>query len=400
MQNTRLIDTDLVYVGASDRKLALFENVYPIPRGVSYNSYLLLDEKTVLFDTTDAAVASQFFDNVAYALNGRKLDYLVVHHLEPDHAALIEDIVLRYPEVTIVTNALAANMIHQFFSFNLNERLQTVAEGGTLCTGRHTLHFVMAPMVHWPEVMVSYDDFSKTLFSADAFGTFGALNGHIFADEVNFERDWLDDARRYLVGIVGKYGVQVQATLKKAASLDIARICPLHGPIWRKDLGYYIGKYDAWSRYDAECKGVMIVFGSVYGNTAAAAERLATLLSERGVKEIALYDASHTDVSYLLADAFRYSHLVVAAATYNAGIFTPVENFINDLALHNYQNRKVALIENGSWAPMAAKQMRARFEAMKNITLFDQQVVIKSSLKPDQAQQLEAMADAIATSLQ
>lgn len=399
MHNIRKITDDLYYVGASDRRLALFENVYPIPRGVSYNSYVLLDEKTVLLDTADSAVGQQFFENVAATLAGRTLDYLVVNHMEPDHCALIEDLVLRYPEVKIVTNAKAATMIRQFFTFDLDSRLQTVKEGDTLCTGRHTLTFVMAPMVHWPEAMVTYDTTDKVLFSADAFGTFGALNGNIYADEVDFDRDWLDDARRYLVNIVGKYGMQVQAVLKKAATLDIQMICPLHGPIWRQDLGYFIGKYDLWSRYEAEERGVMIAYGSIYGHTAAAAERLASLLAERGVKKIAMYDVSHTDVSYLVSESFRYSHIVLASSTYNNGIFTPMENLLLDLKAHNLQNRTVAIIENGTWAPVSGKLMRAIIDEMKNMTVIEQTMTLKSAMKEDQSETLSAMAEAIVASL-
>ncbi|MBQ9546355.1 MAG: FprA family A-type flavoprotein [Bacteroidales bacterium] len=399
MHNIRKITDDLYYVGASDRRLALFENVYPIPRGVSYNSYVLLDEKTVLLDTADSAVGQQFFENVAAALAGRTLDYLVVNHMEPDHCALIEDLVLRYPAVKIVTNAKAATMIRQFFTFDLDSRLQTVKEGDTLCTGRHTLTLVMAPMVHWPEAMVTYDTTDKVLFSADAFGTFGALNGNIYADEVDFDRDWLDDARRYLVNIVGKYGMQVQAVLKKAATLDIQMICPLHGPIWRQDLGYFIGKYDLWSRYEAEERGVMIAYGSIYGHTAAAAERLASLLAERGVKKIAMYDVSHTDVSYLVSEAFRYSHIVLASSTYNNGIFTPMENLLLDLKAHNLQNRTVAIIENGTWAPVSGKLMRAIIDEMKNMTVIEQSLTLKSAMKEDQSETLSAMAEAIVASL-
>ena len=399
MHNIRKITDDLYYVGASDRRLALFENVYPIPRGVSYNSYVLLDEKTVLLDTADSAVGQQFFENVAAALAGRTLDYLVVNHMEPDHCALIEDLVLRYPAVKIVTNAKAATMIRQFFTFDLDSRLQTVKEGDTLCTGRHTLTFVMAPMVHWPEAMVTYDTTDKVLFSADAFGTFGALNGNIYADEVDFDRDWLDDARRYLVNIVGKYGMQVQAVLKKAATLDIQMICPLHGPIWRQDLGYFIGKYDLWSRYEAEQHGVMIAYGSIYGHTATAAERLASLLAERGVRNIAMYDVSHTDVSYLVSEAFRYSHIVLASSTYNNGIFTPMENLLLDLKAHNLQNRTVAIIENGTWAPVSGKLMRAIIDEMKNMTVIDQSLTLKSAMKEDQSETLSAMAEAIVASL-
>lgn len=395
MQNSRKITDDLYYVGASDRKLALFENIYPIPRGTSYNSYLLLDEKTVLLDTADAAVSEQFFENVEGVLAGRKLDYLIVNHMEPDHCALIQNLVLRHPELTVVTTAKAAVMIRQFFNFDLDSRLQTVAEGGTLCTGRHTFTFVLAPMVHWPEVMFTYDTTDKILFSADAFGTFGALNGNIYADEVNFDRDWLDDARRYFINIVGKYGTQVQNVLKKAAAIDIQMICPLHGPIWRQDLGYFIGKYDTWSKYAPEEKGVLIVYASVYGHTAAAAEKMASLLAEHGVKGIAIYDASHTHVSQLVSEAFRYSHIVLASSTYNCDIFTPMENFLTDLKAHNWQRRSVAIIENGSWGPMSGKLMRALLEQMKEINILGENVTLKSALKDEQLPALEALANAI-----
>lgn len=395
MQNSRKITDDLYYVGASDRKLALFENIYPIPRGTSYNSYLLLDEKTVLLDTADAAVAEQFFENVEGVLAGRKLDYLIVNHMEPDHCALIQNLVLRHPELTVVTTAKAAVMIRQFFNFDLDSRLQTVAEGGTLSTGRHTFTFVLAPMVHWPEVMFTYDTTDKILFSADAFGTFGALNGNIYADEVNFDRVWLDDARRYFINIVGKYGTQVQNVLKKAAAIDIQMICPLHGPIWRQDLGYFIGKYDTWSKYAPEEKGVLIVYASVYGHTAAAAEKMASLLAEHGVKGIAMYDASHTHVSQLVSEAFRYSHIVLASSTYNCDIFTPMENFLTDLKAHNWQRRSVAIIENGSWGPMSGKLMRALLEQMKEINILGENVTLKSALKDEQLPALEALANAI-----
>ncbi len=399
MQNIRKIGEDLFYVGASDRKLALFENVYPIPRGVSYNSYLLLDEKTVLLDTADDAVSHQFFENVEAALSGRNLDYLVVNHMEPDHCALIEDIVLRHPEVTVVTNAKAAAMIRQFFSFDLDCRLHTVKEGDTLSTGRHTLAFVMAPMVHWPEAMVTYDTLDKVLFSADAFGTFGALNGNIYADEVNFDRDWLDDARRYLINIVGKYGSQVQAVLKKAATLDIRMICPLHGPVWRQDLAYFIGKYDTWSRYEPEEKGVLIIYASIYGHTAAAAEKMASLLADRGVRAIAMYDASHTHDSQLVSECFRYSHIVLASSTYNAGIFTPMENLLMDLKAHNWQNRSVAVIENGTWVPQSGKMTRCLLDQLKDINIIGDTLTIKSALKDDQLQSLETLADLIVSDL-
>ena len=393
MHNTRQINNDLHYVGASDRKLALFENVYPIPRGVAYNSYLLLDEKTVLLDTADAAVAGQFFENVDAVLAGRKLDYLVVNHMEPDHCALIEDLLLRHPEARIVTNAKAANMIRQFFNVNIDDRLQTVAEGDTLCTGRHTLTFVMAPMVHWPEAMMTYDTTDKVLFSADAFGTFGALNGNIYADEMDFDRNCLDEARRYYINIVGKYGVQVQTVLKKAATLDIQMICPLHGPIWRENLGYFIGKYDTWSKYEPEEHGVVIIYGSIYGHTAAAAEKMASLLAERGIKGIAMYDASHTHVSQLVSECFRYSHVVLASSTYNAGIFTPVENLLLDLKAHGWQKRMVAIIENGTWAAQSGKQMRTILEQMKEIIVLGENLSLKSAMKEEQLADLNTLAD-------
>jgi flavorubredoxin len=315
--------------------------------------------------------------------------------MEPDQCALIQNLVLRHPELTVVTTAKAAVMIRQFFNFDLDSRLQTVAEGGTLCTGRHTFTFVLAPMVHWPEVMFTYDNTEKILFSADAFGTFGALNGNIYADEVNFDRDWLDDARRYFINIVGKYGTQVQNVLKKAAAIDIQMICPLHGPIWRQDLGYFIGKYDTWSKDAPEEKGVLIVYASVYGHTAAAAEKMASLLAEHGVKGIAMYDASHTHVSQLVSEAFRYSHIVLASSTYNCDIFTPMENFLTDLKAHNWQRRSVAIIENGSWGPMSGKLMRALLEQMKEINILGENVTLKSALKDEQLPALEALANAI-----
>ena len=398
MQNIRRITNDLYYVGASDRRLALFENVYPVPRGVSYNSYLLRDEKTVLMDTADSAVREQYFENVAAALDGRQLDYLVVNHMEPDHAALIADLLLRYPEATVVTTAKAAQMMEQFLGAK-PERLQAVKEGDKLATGRHSLTFVMAPMVHWPEVMMTYDEVDKILFSADAFGTFGALNGNIFADEVNFDRDWLDDARRYYINIVSKYGVQVQNVLKQAAGLPIEMICPLHGPVWRQDLAYFIGKHDTWSSYRPEEEGVLVIYGSIYGHTASAAEKMAAVLADRGVKGIAMYDASHTDTSQLVAECFRYSHLVLASSTYNAGIFTPIENLLHDLKAHSWQNRTVAIIENGTWAAQSGKAMRTLLEEMKNITILGEDLSLKSAMKTEQMEDLEFLANLILANL-
>ena len=398
MHNTRKISKDLVYVGASDRRLALFENVYPIPRGVSYNSYLLLDTQTVLFDTCDAAVASQFFDNVQAALAGRKLDYVVVHHMEPDHAATLMELLLRHPEATVVATAKAVQMMEQFFGARPG-RLMAVKEGDTLCTGAHTLAFTMAPMVHWPEVMMTYDTTGKTLFSADAFGTFGALSGNLFADEMDFEHEWLSDARRYYINIVGKYGMQVQNVLKKAAALDIQTICPLHGPVWRSNLAWFIGKHDVWSRYEPEDKAVAIIYGSIYGHTEAAALRLGTLLAERGVPGIKAYDASHTHVSKLVAECFRASHVVLASSTYNNGLFTPMEGLLADLKAHAWQRRTVALIENGSWAPQSGKLMRTELEQMKDIAIVGDTLSLKSALQPCQEEQLAALADQLVATL-
>ncbi len=398
MQNIQPISQDLIYVGVSDRRTALFENVYPIPRGVSYNSYVLLDEKTALFDTTDASVASQFFENVQAALAGRRLDYVVVHHMEPDHAATLMDLMLRYPEAMVVTTAKAAQMMEQFFG-SKPAQLQAVKEGDTLSLGRHNLVFTMAPMVHWPEVMMTYDTTDKVLFSADAFGTFGALSGNIFADEVNFEGEWLNDARRYFVNIVGKYGQPVQVVLKKAAALDIQMICPLHGPVWRSNLEWFIGKHDVWSRYEPEEKGVVIIHGSIYGHTEAAAMRMGTLLAQRGVKNIKAYDASRTHTSKLVAECWRASHIVLACSTYNNGIFTPVEELLHDLKAHAFQNRTWALIENGTWAPQSGKLMRAELEQMKDISIIGDTVSLKSAAAPAQEEQLATLADAIAATL-
>lgn len=395
MHCTRNISTDLVYIGASDRRLALFENIYPIPNGVSYNSYLLKDEKTVLLDTVDHSVCLQFMENLAHALNGRRLDYLVVNHMEPDHAATISEVVLRYPEAKIVGNAKTLSMIKQFFDFDVDMRAITVKEGDTLVTGRHTLTFVMAPMVHWPEVMVTYDLTDKILFSADAFGSFGALNGHLYADEIDVEHQYLDEARRYYTNIVGKYGPSVQALLKKASGLDIKLVCPLHGLIWRKDIGWFIEKYNLWSSYTPETEGVMIAYASIYGNTENAVNILANMLSEKGVKNIAVYDVSSTHASTVVSEAFKYNKLVFAASTYNAGIFPPMEYVLNELKAHNLQNRTVALLQNGTWAAASGNLMKGIFEAMKNMTLIEMMPTIKSAVKEAQLTELNMLAEAL-----
>ena len=399
MYCVKQITSDMVWVGGSDRRLALFENIYPIPRGVSYNAYLLLDEKTVLLDTVDRSVSDIFFENLEHALNGRKLDYLVVNHMEPDHCGTMQELVLRHPEVKIVCNAKTLKMIHQFFSFDIDSRAVLVKEMDTLVTGRHTLAFVMAPMVHWPEAMVTYDATDKVLYSADAFGTFGAMNGNIFADEVNFETEYLADARRYFTNIVGKYGTQVQALLRKAATIEIKMICPLHGPIWRKNIGWFIDKYVKWSTYTPEEEAVMIAYASVYGNTENAANILASKLADAGVKNVAVYDVSMTHPSVIVAEAFRCSHLVFASTTYNAGIFATMQTALDDIVAHNLQNRTIALIENGSWAPMADGLMRKKFAGLKNVNLLDSSVTIHSSVKDDQLAQLDALANALLTTM-
>ena len=399
MHNIRKIAKDYYWVGASDRRLELFENIMPITKGVSYNSYLLIDEKTILLDTVDSSVSRQFLENVKYALNGRTLDYLVVNHMEPDHCSIIEDMVLRYPELKLIGNTKTLQMIKQFFDFDVEERFVTVKEGDTFSSGNHTLTFVLAPMVHWPEAMFTYDVEEKILFSADAFGTFGALNGNLFNDEVNFDKDWLDEARRYYTNIVGKYGNPVQAALKKASTIEINMICPLHGPIWRNDLGYILDKYNKWSTYEPEDKTVMIVYGSMYGNTESAVNVLATKLAEEGVKNIVTYSVSNTHVSYLISEAFRCSHIVVAAPTYNGAVFTPMENFLLDLKAHGLQKRTFAFIENGTWAPTAACQMMSIVGEMKDMKVVEETITLKSSLKESQVEQLENLAKELAAEL-
>lgn len=396
MHSTRKVKDDLIYVGGSDRRLSRFENLFPIPKGVSYNSYVLLDEKTVLFDTADESISRQYIENVIHALNGRPLDYMVVQHMEPDHCAMIDDMLRRYPEAKMVCSAKAVGMFAQFYGTDVAARALVVKEGDKLSTGEHTLHFVMAPMVHWPEVMVTYDEKDKILFSADAFGTFGALAGNIFNDEITFDTVWMNDARRYYTNIVGKYGVQVQALLKKAASLDIEMICPLHGPIWRKDLGLLLEKYQKWSTYEPEDKTVMIAYATMYGNTENAANVLAGMLADKGVKNIAMYDVSETDVSELVAESFRCSHLVLAAPTYNSGIQPKMEAYLSDIKALNLQNRTVAVIDNGTWAATAGKQMIGTLESMKNMTILENTISIKSALAENQLGALEALADELA----
>ena len=393
MYCVKKITEDMYWIGASDRRLELFENVYPIPKGVSYNSYVILDEKTVLLDTVDHSVCSQFLENLEHVLDGRTLDYIIVNHMEPDHCASLAEVVIRYPEVKFVGNAKTFTMMKQFFDFDVDNRAVVIKEGDTISTGKHTLAFAMIPMVHWPEAMVTYDAYDKVLYSADAFGTFGALNGNIFADELNFEAEWLEEARRYLTNIVGKYGAQVQSALKKAAALDIEMICPLHGPVWRENLGWFIDKYQKWSTYTPEDHAVLIVYASIYGNTESAVNVLAGKISDAGEKNIAMYDVSKTDPSYILAEAFRCDRIVFACPTYNAGLFPKMETLLSELKAHNFQNRKVAVIENGTWAISAGKQMKEILSSMKNMEIYDNTLTVKSSLKRDQMEDLDGIVE-------
>lgn len=394
MYCTRKVTDDLIWVGADDRRLAMFEGVYSVPDGVSYNSYLYLDEKTILFDTVDKAVTGTFLENVRYALNGRNLDYIVVQHMEPDHSASLEALLTRYPGAVVVCNKKTETMIHQFFGNELQAEFKIVKEGDVLSTGKHQFTFLMAPMVHWPEVMVTYDLTTKTLFSADAFGTFGALNGALFADEVDFFRDYIDEARRYYTNIVGKYGTQVQALLKKASTVEIETICPLHGFVWRSNIGDYLAKYQKWSRYEPEVEGVMIAYASVYGNTENVANILACKLRDAGIKTT-MFDVSVTASSEVVAAAFEYSHLVFASTTYNAGIFITMDELLRDLAAHNIQNRTVAFIENGSWAPASGSLMKGIIGGLKGMNVIEKTLTVKSALQADQYAELTELADAI-----
>lgn len=396
MQCFRKVTEDLYWVGGNDRQIELFENIFPLAKGVSYNSYLLLDEQTVLFDTADYAIGKQFIENVMSVLNGRNLDYIVVNHMEPDHCSLIGELLLHYPDVKIIGNAKTFPMIEQFFSFDLTGKTLTVKEGDTFCSGKHTFRFIMSPMVHWPEAMMTYDEKDKVLFSADAFGTFNALNGNLFNDELDFNREWLDEARRYYTNIVGKYGPQVQNVLKKASSLDIQMICPLHGPVWRSNLNFIIEKYNLWSRYEPEEKGVMIAYASMYGNTENMAEILAVMLAEAGVKNIHMHNISKTHVSELISDSFKYSHIVLASPTYNNGIYPLMDNYLGDMKALSLQNRTIAVLGNGSWAPQATKLISAKIKEMKNMRLLEASVTIKSSLKEAQLEELNSLSRQIA----
>ena len=400
MYCVRKVVDDLYWVGGNDHRLALFENIHPIPNGVSYNSYLLLDKKTVLFDTVDWDACRQFLENVEHVLNGRDLDYLVINHMEPDHGASIEEILLRYPKVKIISTEKSFLLMHQF-GFNVDGRTEEVKEGDTRCFGKHTITFVEAPMVHWPEAMVSFDVTNGVLFSADAFGSFGALDGKLFNDEVDFDRDWLDDARRYYTNIVGKYGPHVQALLKKAGTIDIKVICPLHGPVWRNDFGYLLDKYDKWSRYEPEGTGVLIAYASMYGNTESAAQVLAAKLVEKGVKNVVVHDVSNTHVSYLISDTFKYSHIVLASVTYNLGIYPVMHDFLMHMKALNMQKRTVGIIENGSWAPKSGSLMKDFLDnQMKQMSILNSEVSMISALNDNNKSEMDNLVDSIIDSME
>ncbi|MBN1035142.1 FprA family A-type flavoprotein [Clostridium botulinum] len=394
----RKVTEDLYWIGGNDKRLALFENIHPIPRGVSYNSYLLLDEKTVLFDTVDWSISRQFIENIQHVLNGRTLDYLVINHMEPDHGASIEEILLRYPNVKIISTEKAFLLMRQF-GFNIDGKEEVVKEGDTRSFGKHVVTFIAAPMVHWPEAMVTFDTTNGVLFSADAFGSFGALDGKLFNDEIDFEHEWLDDARRYYTNIVGKYGPHVQSLLKKASGIDIKMICPLHGPVWRTNIGYFIDKYDKWSKYEPEEKAVMIVYASMYGNTENAANVLATKFVEKGIKNIVMYDVSSTHVSKLISETFRVSHVVLASVTYNLGIYPPMHNYLMDMKALNLQNRTFAIIENGSWACKSGKLIREFLDGMKNSTILDEKVTLVSSMKEDNVADMDELVKSVMESM-
>lgn len=399
MNCVRNVTEDLYWVGVNDNRLNLFENIHPIPRGVSYNSYLLMDEKKVLFDTVDWSGCREFLKNVEEVLDGEDLDYLVVNHMEPDHAASMEEVLMRYPKCKVISNEKAFMFMHQF-GFNVEGRKEEVKEGDVKSFGKHTVTFIKAPMVHWPEAMITFDTTNGVLFTADAFGSFGALNGRLFDDEVNFDRDWIDDARRYFCNIVGKYGPFVQTLLKKASTVPIKMFCPLHGPVWRSDLGYYIDKHDKWSKYEPEEKGVLIVYASMYGNTEAAAQTLASRLCDKGMTNVAVYDVSKTHVSYLVSEAFKYSHIVLASVTYNLNIYPVMYDFLHHLKVLNFQKRTFGIIENGTWAIKSGTLMKEFIEEeLKECMVLNSQVSVNSAADASNVPEFEALADSLIRSM-
>lgn len=399
MYCTRKITDNIVWVGGYDRRLSLFENLFPIPSGVTYNSYLIIDEQVALLDTVDSSISRQFIENITHSLNGRSIDYLIVNHMEPDHCANIEELLIRYPDMKIVGNKKTIDLIHQFFELDIDRNVVIVQENDSIELGNHTLKFYMTPMVHWPEVMVTFEETNGILFSADAFGSFGALNGYLFNDEIEFNNTWISDFRRYYANIVGKYGPQVQNALKKLSGLDIKIICPLHGPVWRTNLEDIIEKYDKWSSYTPEENTVAIFYASMYGDTENAANILASELVEAGVRNLAVYDVSNTHVSTLIEEVFRCSHIVIASPTYNGSIYPAMFNFLHDMQALNLQNRTVGLLDNGSWAPTANRQMIGMIESMKNMEILEPVVSVRSTLKNNTHEQLLELKDAIVASL-
>ncbi len=396
MHCVREIAKDFYWVGAQDNRLGLFENLFPIPKGIAYNSYLITDEKNILLDSVDYSVGRQFIENIKYVLNGKQLDYLVVNHMEPDHCSLIEELIKDYPNMKIIGNAQTIRILKQFYEFNIDSKVVIVDETTTICTGKHNFKFIMAPMVHWPEVMVTYEEKEKVLFSADAFGSFGALNGNLFNDDVNFEEEWLPEARRYFTNIVGKYGAQVQNLLKKVSQLEVEKICPLHGVVWRNNLEYIIQKYDQWSKYESEENSVLIVYSSVYGNTENVVNVLANYLGENGIKNIAIYDASVTDVSYLVSESFKYSNIVIAATTYNLGMFPKIESYLSDIKSLNLQKRTISIIENSTWVPgVVTKKIEEIINQMKDMTILENKYAIKSSAKNDEYENIQRIGKEI-----
>lgn len=400
MYTIRKVVDDLYWIGGNDHRLALFENIFPIPRGVSYNSYLLLDEKTAIFDSVDWSITREYLRNIELVLDGKPLDYMVIHHMEPDHCGAIEEVCLRYPNIKVISSEQGFQIMSQIGYHIADEQKIIVKEGDTFSFGKHTIAFVEAPMVHWPEVLMSFDVTNGVLFSADAFGSFGAIDGKLFNDEVNFDRDWLDEARRYYTNIVGKYGPFVQDVLKKASTLPIKYICPLHGLVWRSDLSYFIDKYDKWSKYEPEEDGVMIAYASMYGNTEYAAQTLATQLCERGMSNVVVHDVSNTHVSELIADTFKYSHIVLASVTYNLGIYPVMKDFIHDMEALNVQNRTVALIENGTWACTVGDLMEEYIdEHLKLVDVLNDRVTVNTALNEANVSDVNSLADAIIDSI-
>ncbi|MDF2594895.1 MAG: putative flavoprotein [Clostridia bacterium] len=400
MYSVQEITPQVFWVGGSDRRLERFENMFPLPNGVSYNSYLITDEKTALIDTVDASISALYLENVTHVLDGRPLDYLIINHMEPDHCASIEEIVRRYPEVQVIGNKKTFQFFEQYYSLDISANCLEVNEGHELSLGNHTLRFYLAPMVHWPEVMVTYEISQGILFSADAFGSFGALSGNLFADETDFENAFADEARRYYANIVGRYGMQVQALLKKFTSVDIHMICSLHGPIWRKDdISYILDKYDKWSRYAPEKKGIVLFYASMYGNTENVINALANKLAKLGVQDMRLYDVSKTHPSYIISDVWKYSHMVIASPTYNMHLYFVMDSLLREMSALGIKNRKASLIGNHTWSSAALKNMQELVGTMKNIEIVGAPLDVRSTLKPDRESELDTLADAIYASL-